>query len=123
MINKPDYIGEPWIGVDLDGTLAEYHGWFGIDHIGNPIKPMVDRVKRWIEAGVKVKIFTARVCNGELAIQYIKDWLIVNGLPDIEITNQKDFSMVELWDDRCVCVKQNTGEIANPQISAFHFNI
>jgi hypothetical protein len=28
-----------WIGVDLDGTLAHYDGWKGIDHIGEPIKP------------------------------------------------------------------------------------
>ena len=27
---------EFWIGVDLGGTLAEYHGWIGIHHIGNP---------------------------------------------------------------------------------------
>ena len=23
-----------WIGVDLDGTLADYHGWRGAEHIG-----------------------------------------------------------------------------------------
>ena len=26
-----------WIGVDLDGTLARYDGWRGIDHIGEPM--------------------------------------------------------------------------------------
>ena len=26
-----------WIGVDLDGTLARYDGWKGIEHIGEPI--------------------------------------------------------------------------------------
>lgn len=26
---------ERWIGVDLDGTLAEYDGWRGWKHIGN----------------------------------------------------------------------------------------
>ncbi|MGD0238350.1 MAG: hypothetical protein ABSC55_27925 [Syntrophorhabdales bacterium] len=51
---------EFWIGVDLDGTLAEYHGWIGIHHIGKAITPMVERVKRWIGEGKKVKIFTAR---------------------------------------------------------------
>ena len=34
-----------WIGVDLDGTLAIYTGWKGCDHVGEPIPPMVERVK------------------------------------------------------------------------------
>ena len=29
------------IYVDLDGTLAEHHGWKGVDHIGKPIPAMV----------------------------------------------------------------------------------
>lgn len=54
-MNKADF----WIGVALDGILAEYHGWVGIHHIGKPIKPMVDRVRAWILDGKRVKIFTA----------------------------------------------------------------
>ena len=38
--------GEKWIGFDLDGTLAEYDGWKGIEHIGKPIKPMCDLIKK-----------------------------------------------------------------------------
>jgi len=36
---------DQWIGVDLDGTLAKYGEWRGVEHIGEPIPPMVDRVK------------------------------------------------------------------------------
>ncbi|HEV7674386.1 MAG TPA: hypothetical protein VGQ12_07640 [Candidatus Angelobacter sp.] len=50
-----------WIGVDLDGTLAHYAGWKGPEHIGEPIMPMVERVKGWLAEGKTVKIFTARV--------------------------------------------------------------
>jgi len=98
-----------WIGVDLDGTLAEYNDWTGIEHIGKPILPMVERVKDWIAEGKQVKIFTARVTHGQEAIQYIHEWLIVQGLPALDVTNVKDFDMVELWDDRCVSVITNTG--------------
>jgi hypothetical protein len=49
-----------WIGVDLDGTLAEYTVWKGPHHIGPPILVMLERVKRWLAAGVEVRIFTAR---------------------------------------------------------------
>lgn len=41
-------MSEGWIGVDLDGTLAEYLGWQGMGHIGEPIAPMVERVKAWL---------------------------------------------------------------------------
>jgi hypothetical protein len=27
---------DQWIGVDLDGTLAEYNDWINIEHIGKP---------------------------------------------------------------------------------------
>ena len=53
--------GEGWYGFDLDGTLAKYEGWKGIDHIGEPVGPMVDLVKRLHADGRKVKILTARV--------------------------------------------------------------
>lgn len=113
-----------WIGVDLDGTLAEYGHWQGDDHIGAPIPLMVERVKKWIGEGKEVRIFTARVHE---------PWTIENGfhtarIPAKEVTSvieawcekhigqvlpivcQKDYGMIELWDDRAVQVRMNTGE-------------
>ena len=56
-----------WIGVDLDGTLAEADAWQGFEHIGKPVPNMVKRVKIWIEMGYRVKIVTARAERPELA--------------------------------------------------------
>lgn len=53
--------GKGWYGFDLDGTLAKYDGWKGIDHIGEPVKPMVDLIKRMHSEGKVVKIMTARI--------------------------------------------------------------
>lgn len=106
-----------WIGVDLDGTLAEYHGWQGITHIGPPIGPMVDRVKVWLAQGVDVRIFTARVGPQRFDVPEqiqviegaIKAWCVEHiGVP-LPVTCQKDFGMLELWDDRVVRVVENTG--------------
>ena len=97
-----------WIGVDLDGTLAEYYGWVSIEYIGKPIPAMVNRVKRWLNDGKNVKVFTARVHLPE-SIPYIEKWLKDVGLGGLEITNVKDFQMIELWDDRAVRVSVNTG--------------
>lgn len=102
-----------WIGIDLDGTLAEYDTWRGIEHIGEPVELMAARVRAWHRAGRPMKIFTARVSVPEpersKAIAYIQIWLQSHGLPVLEVTNVKDFWMIELWDDRAVQVQPNTG--------------
>jgi hypothetical protein len=105
------YGGSPWIGVDLDGTLARDvgRGQGDKDKIGMPIKPMVDRVKRWIADGKTVKIFTARAASATQVVA-IKQWLARHGMPDLEVTNVKDMLMIALWDDRCVQVMTNLGE-------------
>lgn len=104
-----------WIGVDLDGTLAHYDGWKGPQHIGEPVPKMVERVKAWLANGADVRIFTARVADigpeGIAARGAIKEWCAKHLGQVIPITNQKDIMMVELWDDRCVCVERNTGKI------------
>ncbi len=54
-----------WIGVDLDGTLAEWGEGTSnpgdVLRIGNPLPRMVQRVKQLLAEGVEVRIFTARV--------------------------------------------------------------
>lgn len=109
-----------WIGVDLDGTLAQYTGWFGETHIGAPVAPMVVRVKAWLAEGREVRIFTARVSVGEFNLSgrsqdvehvraAIEAWCEKHIGARLMVTNVKDYSMVELWDDRAVQVITNTG--------------
>ena len=98
-----------WIGVDLDATLAFYDEWRGIEHVGEPITLMLDRVNTWVAAGKRVKIFTARVFE-PTSIPHIEAWLEKHGLKGLEITNIKDFEMLELWDDRAVQIVPNTGQ-------------
>lgn len=111
-----------WIGVDLDGTLAEYHGWPSDGSVGPPIPKMLERVKRWLAAGRRVKIFTARVGPGQGRdlcehLSRINIWCDHHLGQVLEITATKDSKMVELWDDRCVQVLTNTGEtLAEQQI-------
>lgn len=110
-----------WIGVDLDGTLAHYEGWAG-GLIGRPIPLMVDRVKAWLAQGVDVRIFTARVagqphpnpsedspCLIDQARRQIQDWCEEHIGVRLPVVCTKDFAMIELWDDRAVSVKANTG--------------
>jgi hypothetical protein len=105
-----------WIGVDFDGTLVEYTEWKGVGNFGAPIKLMVDRVKKWLKDGKKVKIFTARADNGISEIIAIEAWCKEYLGIALPITNVKDFNMISLWDDRCVTVETNTGEIIKSKI-------
>lgn len=106
-----------WIGVDLDGTLAQYTGWQGPEHIGEPVPKMLERVKRWLDEGYEVKIFTARMSGPRADITevermrtLIENWCEEHLGKRLEVTCIKDYGMIELWDDRAVQVRLNTGE-------------
>ena len=99
-----------WTGVDLDGTLAYYDRKSSYDEIGDPIPDMLTLVKELINNGIRVKIFTARAQDPEQK-PIIREWLKTNGLPELEITNIKDYNMQWLLDDRCIQVERNTGRL------------
>jgi len=108
----------PYVGVDLDGTLAEYHGYVSHDTIGKPIPKMVNRVKDWIDTGVRVKIFTARAAEPDPkrrleVLDAIAKWSLDVFGTALPVTCIKDYGMVRLWDDRCVQIIPNTGERAD----------
>jgi hypothetical protein len=103
-----------WIGVDFDGTIAKYDGWKGIEHAGDPVPAMVDRVKGWLNEGIEVRIFTARASEPDederaRAVAVIRAWCKEHVGQELEVTCCKDFAMITLWDDRCVQVAENTG--------------
>jgi hypothetical protein len=111
-----------WIGVDLDGTLAEYTTWKGSDHIGAPIPKMLERVKAWLAIGQEVRIFTARVSPAAAAfnnsnptdiIGRIRAWCVEHVGRALAVTHEKDMAMIQLWDDRAVQIIPNTGDRAD----------
>lgn len=107
-------LAEPgWIGVDLDGTLAKYDGWRGPTHIGEPVGPMLFRVRKWLADGRTVRIFTARASCQEperaIVVDAINAWCREHLGQTLPVTHAKDFLMVQLWDDRCIQVEPNTG--------------
>ena len=122
-----------WHGIDLDGTLAEYHGWAGTTNLGPPVPKMVERVKKMLAEGKDVRIFTARVWpigtdavndpkNGKrvseavaayMAIQVWCETHIGKALP---ITCIKDYGMISLVDDRLQQCYPNTGVLLEEEI-------
>lgn len=104
-----------WVGIDLDGTLAKYAGWNG-GKIGEPVPAMVELAKKLLKLGWEVRIFTARMSDPDRReqakqVEAIGAWCEEHIGQRLKVTNVKDFSMVCLYDDRCVQVEKNTGRI------------
>ncbi len=93
----------PWIGFDFDGTLA-------VEYTFEPVVPMVERLRAYLNEGAEVRILTARA-NDPQGTKLVKNWLKKNDLPDLEVTNKKDYQMIVLYDDRARQVIQNTGVV------------
>lgn len=106
---------EHYVAVDFDRTLAVYDHFRGVTHLGPPVPAMQARVRGWLAAGIKVKIFTARVGPGpeqrdvEAVRTAMGDWTEEHLGQRLEITNIKDYLCDEFWDDRAVAVEANTG--------------
>lgn len=103
------------IALDLDKTLAYYESKWRAKKVGEPIRPMVDKVKYWLSKGYKVTIFSARLSHSgdELVkqIHLIKEFLLEAGLPNLDKTAIKRMEFTHFIDDKAYHVKPNTGEI------------
>ncbi|GHB93006.1 hypothetical protein [Cerasicoccus arenae] len=100
---------QSWVGVGLDGVLAERLEERYTGEIGPPIPDMVARIKDWVKyKGIKVRVLTPRASTQEGADQ-VRIWLETHHLSYLECTHAKDLHMVEFWDDRAVQVISNLG--------------
>lgn len=100
------------IAVDLDGTLAYYDGWKGIEHIGPVIPEVANAIERAQAEGAEVHLFTARVSDPEDAAeahQVISKWAEANHFNFASITAVKHKFFSEFWDDRAIQVIKNEG--------------
>ncbi len=100
--------------LDLDGVLAEYHGWEGPDHIGPPL-PGALKFAKTVAKLADIVIFTGRcseepgdrdvvqsISPGQMRIKVI-DWLEKNGFPFADVYIGQGKPRVHAFiDDRAV---------------------
>ena len=103
------------ICIDLDGVLAEYHGWAGAEVIGDPIDGAVEFTRRIAEFA-KITIHTARFKDSPkrdcAAIETrIRDWLDRNQFAYDELHTGPGKPGADAYiDDRAVsCLPQEQG--------------
>lgn len=114
-----------WYGIDLDGTLAFYDEWRGEEHIGDPIPAMAERVRKMLDEGLDVRIFTARADGGVAAenmgvdgtafrdvdriVGIVQDWTEKHFGVRLPVTCKKDFGCIAIYDDRAIRIVKNEG--------------
>jgi hypothetical protein len=104
-----------WVGVDLDGTLAEE---VKVDEnyaltIGKPYPKVIAFVKDLIDSGVKVKIFTPRVSEMEprhaAAEKAIRKWTKAQFGTPIPSTATRDYLCVTILSVKVKQLVPDTG--------------
>jgi hypothetical protein len=77
------------IALDFDGVLHNLQGgWQGPEIFGEPVPGALEFVRWLLEQDYNVYVFSTRAAYrvGKIGI---KDWLIDNGFPPLEITDRK----------------------------------
>lgn len=105
----------PTIAVDLDGVLARYEGWQGVETIGDPIPEAREFLHNLRRRG-RVVIYTVRTTNRgdtELTpdelVAIIEDWLNEHDMPYDEVwTGPGKPIAVAYVDDRAVLCDPQT---------------
>lgn len=115
---------EDWLGVDFDKTLATYFEYSTTIEVGDPIVPMVNKVKEWLKRGIEVRIFTARVSEaGETSRNgvihspayaahqrsIVEKWSMTVFGQVLKVTCMKDANMMMLFDDKACGIVPNQG--------------
>ena len=102
--------------VDLDGTLAQYDGWKGLDHIGDPIHGAKEFLHELKSIPVRVVIWTTRT-NSDLNKEStdklkarVIEWLNRHNLPFDDVsTDEAKLLCLAFVDDRAITCRPQDG--------------
>ncbi len=115
--SRSDAKRKPRVCVDLDGVLAEYNGWEGLEKIGAPLPGALEFAKQLAKIA-DIVVFTTR-CSGEpderyevsrltpgKARVYVVDWLEKHGFPYADVYTGRGKPRAAAYiDDRAVACR------------------
>lgn len=108
---------KPRVCVDLDGVLAQYDKWRGVDHIGEPVEGALEFMKK-LSRFAEITIFSSRcaqdvlegsiITPGQLRVRVI-EWLDKHKFPysDVYIGQGKPRAAAFIDDRAVLCSPQN----------------
>ncbi len=116
--------GKAWWGFDIDKTAFTDEGGTRGGVIGEPIMPIIRRIKHFLRTGRKVNIVTARVHPSEpdreeqvLTVSRALDAVLGPEMASkIGIRSDKDRHMIALYDDRAEQVIPNKGILVREEL-------
>ena len=116
--------GKAWWGFDVDKTAFVDEGGTRGGVIGEPIMPIIRRIKHFLRTGRKVNIVTARVHPSEpdreeqvLTVSRALDAVLGPEMASkIGIRSDKDRHMIDLYDDRAMQVIPNKGILVREEL-------
>lgn len=116
------------VAIDLDGVLAQYDGWKGVDVIGDPIPGAKEFVAE-ISKFARVLIYTTRCAIGDQLerdkkypidqlVNKVVEWLVNHDIPFDEVYAGQGKPLAAAYvDDRAVrCDPQNTDNKLRPLV-------
>lgn len=100
---------KPTVAIDLDGVLAQYDGWNGVDHFGDPIPGAVDFTLR-LTPRFNIIIHTCRCSYGmngreasSMLVGRVRNWLDRHGFAYDHIWSEPGKPIANFYvDDRAV---------------------
>ena len=100
----------PTVCVDLDGTLAQYDGWKGIHHIGDPITGSREFLSSIRAMPAFICIHTTRA-NTDASRAIIETWLLNNHMPyDMVSIGGKPYAKAYVDDRAVACRPQESDQ-------------
>ena len=93
----------PTIAVDFDGVIANYKGWQGAEHFGDPRPDVINALCELRSGGWKIIVHTTR------AEESVRPYLVSHRIPYDEINANSDYLnggakpvATVYWDDRAL---------------------
>lgn len=119
-------MNKPSVCVDLDGVLAKYDGWKGVDHIGDPI-PRAREFLELLSKNFHIIIHTTRV-NPEVNTGHtyeelrakVEAWLVKHEMVYDDIQS-KPLAIAYIDDRACYCEPEIIPHTWNDAISFVGF--
>ncbi|MBI3261489.1 hypothetical protein HYZ64_03935 [Candidatus Berkelbacteria bacterium] len=105
---------------DFDGLIAQYDGFKGTDHIGEPIKEVVEAIKVLKNQGHKIIVYSTR--DSKQLQQYCKKYQIpidyFNENPEVKSGGNKPVPYAYV-DDRTVLYKNQNAKQLVEELNNF----